>query len=62
MQSLMNYRTTALGIALGVALYLQQVGTEWPTGPGGWAALVVGALVVALGVAAKDGETGSAPL
>jgi len=59
--SLKNYRTTLIGMGLAVGLYLQSVGTEWPTGPGGWAAMAVSIGVIALGVAAKDGATGSAP-
>ena len=61
MQSLMNYRTTAIGIVLAVAMYLQTIGADWPTTPQAWAAMIVSLIVVGLGAASKDGATGSAP-
>ena len=61
MKSLMNYRTTATGVILAVALYLQTIGAEWPTTPQTWAALAVSLIVVAFGAFQKDGATGSAP-
>jgi len=56
-----NWWTTGIGIALGVVTYLSQAGPTLPRTRAEWAALVLGALMAGLGVAAKDATTGSVP-
>lgn len=59
---LANYKTTALGFAVGVLFYLEGVGPKAPASTWEWMHLVVCALLAGLGYAAKDATTGSKPL
>jgi hypothetical protein len=58
---LSNKWTTALATLVAVLLYLQNVGTEFPTTKEGWFQFGVSLALVALGVITKDATTGSRP-
>lgn len=61
MQSLANWKTSAVGIGIAVLTYWSQVGANLPQTRGDWFAFGVATGLAALGVLAKDGSTGSAP-
>jgi len=61
MQSLMNYRTTIIGVAFAVLTYWAGIGAQLPETSADWFAFAVATGLAALGVLAKDGATGSAP-
>ena len=56
-----NSWTSIIGAVLGIVYYLQSSGTKMPETKAEWWALVVGMLLAAFGVVAKDATTGSKP-
>jgi hypothetical protein len=56
-----NWWTTLIGIGGGIFYYLGNSGVTQPTNKQEWINLGVGVAMAALGYAAKDATTGSAP-
>ena len=56
-----NWQTTLFGVLAGVLNYFVSLGPNLPTTPAEWGMALLSALMVALGIAAKDAKTGSAP-
>lgn len=56
-----NWQTTVLGIVGGVLIYLSQLGVNFPMTGQEWVAALAAAFIAAMGLAAKDATTGSAP-
>ena len=59
--ALRNWWTTGIGVTLGVVTYLSQAGATLPRTKAEWSALVLGALMAGLGVAAKDAGSDTKP-
>ena len=60
-KQMMNWHTTVLGLALGAFYYIQQCGCSFPTTWAETKVFLVSMSFAALGFAAKDARTGSAP-
>jgi len=56
-----NWWTTLLGFLGGVVQYLATAGATPPATRAEWTSLLFSAILFALGLAAKDARTGSAP-
>ena len=56
-----SWKTTLIGVLAGVANYFVQLGPNLPTDGHGWGAAILSAILMALGVAAKDSNVSNAP-
>ena len=61
MKAVLNWHTTLLGFAAGAFYYIQNCGCTIPTTWAEAKVFGVSLAIAALGAAAKDGRTGSAP-
>ena len=61
MKAIKNWWTTLAGLAAGLFYYIQTCGCTIPTTMAEFKVFAVAASIAALGAAAKDGKTGSAP-
>jgi len=55
-----SWKTTTIGILAGVANYLVALGPNLPTDGKAWGAVIVSALLAALGIGAKDANVSNA--
>ena len=56
-----SWKTSIIGILAGVVNYLAALGPNLPTDGHGWGAVMVSALLAALGLGAKDANVSNAP-